>query len=120
MDFIKKCFEEESDIFTECLQGVDFSDEQVSKFLPDVTSFIIGSTQKTGTFHTITCLLSRHQRQVSKIIDVEVIAKSSAINVEQVITGLHAIASVLLQVYSQKSESLVMTTSSFSGLKQAC
>lgn len=119
MDFIKKCFEEEPGIFTECLQGVGFSVEHASQFLPDVTSFIIESTQKTGAFQTITCLLSGHQRQVSKIIDVEVIAKSSAINVEQVITGLHAIASVLLQVYSKKSKSLVMATASFPVLKRA-
>jgi len=119
MDFIKQCFEEEPAIFTERLRGVGFSVEQVSQFLPDVTSFIIESTRKTGAFHTITCLLSGHQWQVSKIIDVEVIAESSTINVEQVITGLHEIASVLLQVYSKKSKSPVMATSSFSVLKQA-
>ena len=56
---------------------------------------------------------------MSKIIDVEVIAKSSAINVEQVIAGLHAIASVLLQVYSNKNKNPVLETSSFSVLKQA-
>jgi len=75
--------------------------------------------KKTGSFQTITCLLSGHQGQVSKIIDVEVIAKSSAINVEQVIAGLHAIASVLLQLYSNKNKNPVLETSSFSVLKQA-
>ena len=119
MDFVKKCFEEEPDIFTESLQGVGFSVEQISQFLPDVASFIIESTQKKGVFQTITCLLSGHQGQVSKIIDVEVIAKSSAINVEQVIAGLHAIASVLLQVNSNKNKNPVLETSSFSVLKQA-
>ena len=119
MDFIKQCFEEEPDIFTECLQDVGFSVEQACQFLPDVSSIIIESTQKKGAFRTITCLLSGDQRQVSKIIDVEVIAKSSAINVEQVIAGLHAIASVLLQVYSNKNKNPVLETSSFSVLKQA-
>jgi hypothetical protein len=56
---------------------------------------------------------------VPKIIDVEIIAKSSAINVEQVIKGLHEIALTLLQVYSKESKSFVKAASSFSGLKQA-
>ena len=118
MDFIKQCFEEEPDIFTECLQDVGFSVEQACQFLPDVSSIIIESTQKKGAFRTITCLLSACQNQVPIIIDVAAIAKSSSINVEQVITGLHAIAMALLHAYSKKSESLVKATSSFSGLKR--
>lgn len=120
MDFIKQCIEEEPGIFTECLQDVGFSVEQACQFLPDVSSIIIDSTQQIGAFRTITCLLSGCHSQVPKIIDVKAIAKSSAINVEQVITGLHVIAKVLLQAYSKKSESLVKDTSYFSGLKQTC
>ena len=113
MDFIKKCFEEEPGIFTDCLKAVGFSVEQIQQFLPDVSSVIIESTHKTGAFRTITCLLSGCQTQVPKIIDVEVIAKSSAIDVEQVIKGLHEIALTLLQIYSKESKSLVKAASSF-------
>lgn len=120
MGFIKQCFEQEPGIFTEGLQDVGFSVEQACQFLPDVSSIIIESTQQIGAFRTITCLLSGCHTQVPKIINVEAIAKSSVINVEQVITGLHVIAMVLLQAYSKKSESLVEATSSFSGLKQTC
>ena len=119
MEFIKQCLEEESAIFTECLLGVGFSVEQARQFLADVSPVIIESTQKTGAFRTISCLLSDCQRQVPKIIDVEIIAKSSAINVEQIIKGLHEIALTLLQVYSKESKSFVKAASSFSGLKQA-
>lgn len=119
MDFVKQCFEEEPTIFTERLQAVGFSVEQARKFITDASPVIIESTQKTGAFRTITFLLSGRQRQVPKIIDVEVIAKSSAINVEQVIKGLHDIALTLLQVYSKESKSFVKAASSFSVLKQA-
>ena len=46
MGFVKKCFEEEPGIFTESLQGIGFSVEQASLFIPDVASFIIESMQK--------------------------------------------------------------------------
>ena len=115
MDFIKECFDEHGVAFMASLEAAGLSVEQARKFLPEAASSILDSTQKIGVFQTITCLLSDHHSQLLRMIDVNAIAEKSGMNFDQVASGFHAIALVLLQTYSKKNEKFVGAPTFFAG-----
>ena len=103
VDIIKECFNEFSSEFKKSLSGLDFSELQAERFLAAAGSGIMASAQKTGVFQTIHCLLTMKDRRQSCDIDMSLIAKNSGVETAQVKAGFHAIAPVLLIVYTQKT-----------------
>ncbi len=102
MEIIRKCFDEFDTFFSERLIDEKFSDDQVNRFLVEVSSAILTSAEKVGVFQTMHCLLSEQTNRLSEKIDVVSIAKKSAMDSCQVITGIQAIAPILLSLLSQK------------------
>lgn len=113
MNLIKECFVEDSKAFSERLKSIGFSDDQTMKFLPEAASRIVYATQKSSVFQTIFCLMSGRDDQLLRAIDVDSMANKSGINTDLLASGLHAIAPVLLQAYSQRSNSFTVSNSSF-------
>lgn len=101
MKHIKDYFEEYDKAFTESLINVNFSSDEVVKFLPEAISVIIDSSNKTSIYQTINILLSNRPRLLLKNMNVPMIASRSEMSHFQVATGLQAIAHTLLQTYSE-------------------
>ncbi len=103
MEIIKKCFDEFDSVFSERLIAEKFSDDQVNRFLVEASSAILNSAEKVGVFQTMHCLLSEQTNLLFEKIDVVSIAKKSAMDSCQVITGIQVIAPILLSLLSQNS-----------------
>lgn len=101
MEIIRKCFDEFGTVFSERLIDEKFSDDQVNRFLVEVSSAILTSAEKVGIFQTMHCLLSKQATLLSEKIDVVSIANKSAMDSCQVITGIQAIAPILVNLISQ-------------------
>lgn len=102
MQIISKCFDEFDMVFSKRLIDEKFSNDQVNRFLVEASSGILTSAEKVGVFQTMHCLLSEHTNLLFEKIDVDSIAKNSAMNSSQVITGLQAIAPILLSLLSEE------------------
>lgn len=112
MDFIKECFEDRDGTFTEKLKGVGFTADQAQQFLPEMASGISCFIQNTGTDKIIKILLSDDPSQLLSALNVDVIGKNMSMNSAQVTLGIEAIAPVISQVFSQKSNQLVEAAAS--------
>jgi len=112
MGFIKECFEDHDGTFTEKLKGVGFTANQAQQFLPETASGILCFIQNTGTDKIIKILLSDDPSQLLSSLNVDAIGKKLEMNFAQVTSGLEAIAPVMSQVFSQKSNLLVETAAS--------
>ena len=106
MDLIKECFDDHRSAFSEILEVAGFSIDQVDKFLPEAALGIVEATQKTSVFQTFAALLSDHPSKLLITIEIDAIVKKTGVNSAQVTLGLHAIAPVLLQTYSQKKQDI--------------
>ena len=114
MDLIQQCFDRQNKALMKRLIADGFSVDQALLFLPEAALGLCLSCRKTSEFQTIACLFTKSRYQMMRTIDIDQIGDSSGLEPDQVITGLHAIAPLLLQAFAAKSnsrDSLSTTTS---------
>jgi len=107
MDFIKECFKEQDGAFLEQLKGAGFSTDQARQFLPEAASGILDSAQDTGIEAITKQLVADGPSQLLSSVNADAIAEKLGMNSDLVAKGLAAIAPVLAQAFSQKSDGLV-------------
>lgn len=106
MHLINQCFDEHGSILSKILQDAGFSIDQADNFLPEAALGIVESILRTSVFQTFSPLLSDYPSKSKITIDINTIAKKLDMSSGQVTSGLHAIAPILLRIYSQKREEI--------------
>ena len=106
MTLINEYFDEHNKALINRLIAVEFSIDQARQFLPDAILELCRASKNCSEFQAIACLFSKSQYQLLRVIDVDAIARNTGINNDMVITGLRAIAPLLLQAYAQKCNDL--------------
>lgn len=106
MDFIKMCLDERSGALMDELQAAGFSQEQAKQFLPVAVSHILDSMQDIGVAQTI-CRLQDDPAELVRSIQDDVLARDLSISLDQVATGIDAMAPVFLEVFSINSKGIV-------------
>lgn len=106
MNLINECFDEHGSALSKILQDAGFSIDQADNFLPEAALGIVESILKTSVFQTFSPLLSDYPCKSKITIDINTIAKKLDMSSGQVTSGLHAIAPILLQIYSQKRQDM--------------
>ena len=100
MKYIKDCFLENTNTFTNGLIDANFSPDDAIKFLPEAVSSIQDYSDKTSFYQAMNILLTNRPHLLLRNLDVSMIAIKSEMSQFQVTTGLRAIAPILLQTYS--------------------
>ncbi len=103
MDPIRHCFEHHRHSLTKCLINADFSQDQVTRFLPGAATGLLESSRNTSLFQTLASLFSCSRYTLLRKIDIGSIARNTGMNPDQVTAGLHAIAPVLLHAIAKES-----------------
>ena len=106
MMLISDCFDEHNKTLMNRLIAVEFTFDQARQFLPEAILALCHASRNTNEFQAIACLFSKSRYQLLRIIDVDAIARNAGIDSEMVVTGLRAIAPLLLQAYAQKCNDL--------------
>ena len=112
MDFIKKCFDENSSEFAEKLTNTGFSVDQAEVFLPETATSIMQYIKNAHLEDVIKVLLSDDPSQILNSVDTGAIVNAMGINSDQVTTGFEAIAPVLSKVFTERSNEIVDATAS--------
>jgi len=100
MELIKECFNEYETDFYRCLQSANFSDDEARRFLAEAVIGIARSVQVIGVFQTIHCMSSKRRHVISSKINTQCIADNVGCSHDRVISGLQAIAPLLLIAYT--------------------
>lgn len=91
----------------ELLQGVGFSADQASKFLPVAASGILSSFERKDIEEIISAFGSKDPSLLLSAVNVDAIAKKTNISSDMVTTGLEAISPVLSQAFTHSSDGMV-------------
>ena len=112
MDFVKKYFDEYDSAFIMRLKDVGIVGDVARQLLTETSSEIMSLIKKTRLEKSIVILSSDDPSQLLSSIDINTMVKRLGISRKLVVTGLGAIAPVMLLVFKLRSNEIVAATAS--------
>ena len=112
MDFVKKYFDEYDSAFIMLLKDVGIVGDVARQLLTETSSEIMSLIKKTRLEKSIVILSSDDPSQLLSSIDINTMVKRLGISRKLVVTGLGAIAPVMLLVFKLRSNEIVAATAS--------
>ena len=112
MDVIKKCFKINDNAFSMALEAVDYSADQIKRFLSETQCCILHTIKNHSLEKIIGIMLSRDPARILYLIDIDTMAEILGMSSTKVRSGFDAITPVMSRAMSYKTSEIVAATAS--------
>jgi len=112
MDFIKRCFKDNSDVFSDNLKQVGFTEDATQQFLSETVPVLLNIIENSNLDKTLEILLSAHPSNLLKLIDTHSMATKLSMEPEQITSGLKAISPEMSRIFLLNSNEIIAATAS--------
>ena len=112
MDFIKRCFKDNSDAFSDNLKQVGFTEDSTQQFLSETVPALLNIIENSNLDKTLEILLSAHPSNLLNLINTHSMATKLNMESEQIISGLKAISPEMSRIFLLNSNEIIAATAS--------